>query len=224
MTVKRGRPTAAERASRRLRVARAVAQLLVAEGWDAVTFDRLAAETRVAKRTLYADFGDRAGLVRAAMQRLHGTLDDPPRPERLEDAARDLVAQLLSDEAVGVHRAVIAAAARDPELAAEFYAAGPAQAQERLAALLPEAAVPPDAPAPPAERAAILFAALLGEPHRRRLLGLDPAPHDAAVAAHVDRVLAAFTPRAADPPSPHAPPPRARSSRSSDPADAAATR
>ncbi|MFK4761202.1 TetR/AcrR family transcriptional regulator [Microbacterium sp. ZW T5_45] len=174
MTGKRGRPSAAERLERHERVVDVVIRMLIDHGYDAVTFDRISAEAHVAKRTLYADFGDRSGLVRAAVRRQHPT--DPSAGD-LRAAAIEIIAHLLSDEAIGIHRAIIAAA--DAALAAEFYDEGPARAQRILADRIPD----PDA-------APILFAALLGEPHRRRLLGLSEAPDAAQVEAHVDATLA----------------------------------
>lgn len=175
MTGKRGRPSAAERDERTERVIDVVIRMLVAHGYDAVTFDRIAAEAHVAKRTLYADFGDRPGLVRAAVRRQHPYPADPSA-DGLRAVAIAIVTHLLGDEAIGIHRAIIAAA--DPALAAEFYEEGPARAQRILAELIPD----PNA-------AATVFAALLGEPHRRRLLGLTGVPDAAQVEAHVDATL-----------------------------------
>ena len=73
---------------------------------------------------------------------------------------------LHSDEAIDLHRLVIAEARQFPELASAFYANGPRRYLDVLTELL-------DGDAVTAEH---LFGLLLGEPHRRRLLGLDPAP------------------------------------------------
>ncbi|MGJ0390078.1 TetR/AcrR family transcriptional regulator [Microbacterium sp. CGR1] len=181
MTGKRGRPSAAEASARDERVVDVVIALLTAEGFEALTFDRVAAEAHVAKRTLYGVFGDREGLVRAAIRRQHPYLADAgDGVADLRSACRAILVQLLADEAVGIHRAIIAAAARHPSLAAEFYDDGPRRAQDFLAAHLPtNAEVSPE----------ILFAALLGEPHRRRLLGLVDTPTSAEIDAQVDDVL-----------------------------------
>jgi TetR/AcrR family transcriptional repressor of mexJK operon len=180
VTGKRGRPSAAERAERQERVVDIVVGMLIAHGYDAVTFDRVSAEAHVAKRTLYADFIDRPGLVRAAVRRQHPYLEDAQGGD-LRAVAVAVVSHLLGAEAVGIHRAIIAAA--DPALAAEFYAEGPVRVQALLATLLGDRG---------AALAPTLFTALLGEPHRRRLLGLIEAPDAADVAAHVDGVLEAL--------------------------------
>ncbi|WP_053351496.1 TetR/AcrR family transcriptional regulator C-terminal domain-containing protein [Leucobacter musarum] len=200
MESKRGRPTAADSVERTARVAAVVTRLLTSDGFDALTFDRVAVEARVAKRTLYRDYVDRGGLVRAAVRRLHDAAQtsgpgDPTRtPQPLREYATTLVTTLLSDEAIGVHRAVIAAATRYPEVAAAFYAEGPQRSIEELTALLKSMPNEPSGSSnhPARPTAELLFAALTGEAHRRRLLGLDEAPDDPAIARHAEGVLAAL--------------------------------
>lgn len=184
MPAKRGRPSLAERRERVERVIDVVVDLLSTRGYEAVTFDRVSAEAHVAKRTLYTDFGDRAGLVRAAVQRQHAYVDDAwGSVGDLRAASIAVVAHLLGDEAIAVHRAMVADAASDAALAAEFYDEGPGRAQSFLARFLPaDAVATPD----------LVFTALLGERHRRRLLGLAPTPTADEIAAHVDRTLAAL--------------------------------
>lgn len=184
MTGKRGRPSAAEAVARDERVVDVVIALLADEGFEALTFDRVAADAHVAKRTLYGVFGDRAGLVRAAVLRQHTYLEDSDDGGGdLQSAARAILTHLLGDEAIGIHRAIIAAAALHPTLAAEFYDQGPGRAQRFLASHLPsDATVSSD----------LVFTALLGEPHRRRLLGLAPRPTSTEIEARVDGVLRAL--------------------------------
>lgn len=181
MTGKRGRPSAGEANARDERVVDVVVSLLSDEGFEALTFDRVAADAHVAKRTLYGVFGDRAGLVRAAILRQHAYLGEAgDAGEDLRSACRAILAHLLGDEAIGIHRAIIAAAARHPSLAVEFYDEGPGRAQGFIASHLPADAV---------VTAEFLFAALLGELHRRRLLGLAGPPTPAEIDTHVDGVL-----------------------------------
>lgn len=184
MTGKRGRPSAAESLARDERVVDVVIAILTGEGFEALTLDRVAAEAHVAKRTLYGVFGDRAGLVRAAILRQHAYLEDAGEESAdLRSASRAILAHLLGDEAVGIHRAIISAAVLHPSLAQEFYDEGPGRAQGFLASHLTE-----DAPVSPD----LLFTALLGEPHRRRLLALADPPTEDEIDAQVDAVLRTF--------------------------------
>ncbi|MGN6325420.1 MAG: TetR/AcrR family transcriptional regulator, partial [Pseudolysinimonas sp.] len=64
-----------------------------------------------------------------------------------------------------------------------FYDDGPLSYIAALRSRLPES---------DADRAEALFALLLGEPHRQRLLGLRPAPDRAEAAAHASAALSAL--------------------------------
>ena len=122
--------------------------------------------------------------------------DDPAA--RLHAFGVRLVRLMLSDEAVGLHRLVIGEAARFPELATRHYLNGSQRYIGVLCDLL--AAQPPGTLMLPADgakhdlaaQAEALFTQLLGERHRRRLFGLDPAPADADIDTHVTTTLGRF--------------------------------
>jgi TetR/AcrR family transcriptional repressor of mexJK operon len=167
---KRGRPTGDERAVRREQILDAAIDLFLESGYGGVTLDALAAQARVTKRTIYAYVGDKAAVFEAVVSRLSLEVLPDGRSDGLEALAIRLVMTLHSDVAIGLHRMVIAEASQFPELAAGFYASGPERYMDRLSDVI--AVDMPDS----AVTAEQLFALLLGEPHRRRLLGLEPAP------------------------------------------------
>lgn len=177
---RRGRPPAHEQAARDARIVAVAAQLFVDVGFHAASLDAIAQEAGVTKRTIYERIGDKPALLRAAVIDVHGYLDVVARD--LRHACTLVATALLADRAVGLHRAAVAVALDDPAISRAFYDAGPLTAQRYLAAHL----------AGDESRAEHLFAALLGEPHRRRLLGIDPEPTDAALDAHVTAVLERF--------------------------------
>lgn len=190
---KRGRPTETERAHRLDDILDAAVRLFVDEGFEPVTLDRIAAAAHVTKRTIYTYLGDRTEVFLAAVERLgERTLREAESADGLEQLAPKIVHTLHSDDAVGLHRLVIAESRRFPELAERFYEEGP---RRYIAAI--EARLPPDDGGADHGRAEALFALLLGEPHRQRLLGLRPAPDAAASAAHARAALerARITPR-----------------------------
>jgi TetR/AcrR family transcriptional repressor of mexJK operon len=156
-------------------------------GYGGSTLDELATAAQVTKRTLYTYFGDKAGLFTAMVRELGAAVshDAVWDDDTLETLATRIVSRVHSDELVGLHQLVIAESARFPELAKILYLNGDARHIERLAGHL-RAERGPDSE----ELAEPLFSLLLGEKHRRRLLGIDPAPSLAEAAAHAAAALA----------------------------------
>jgi AcrR family transcriptional regulator len=181
---KRGRPTGAERAARRERILDAAVSAFAARGFGGTSLDDVAATAGVTKRTLYVDVGDKAALFTAAVEREHDRIRAVTlqSPHALLSASTEIVHVLHSDRAVALHRAVIADAPGFPELAERFYETGPGHSIAVLERALPDQPLAHD-------RATALYSLLLGERHRRRLLGLDPAPTRAQAAHHAAACL-----------------------------------
>lgn len=195
---KRGRPTADERTRRRGRILDAAVDSFAANGFAGSSLDEIAATAGVTKRTIYTDYGDKAAVFDAAVEREHDRIRASAiEGSSLQDVAAELVFVLHSDAAIALHRSVIAEAPRFPELARRFYGAGPGHSIALLARYLPTPDGTPVASANPepaasaaVARAEALYTLLLGERHRRRLLALDPAPSATAAAAHSRACLA----------------------------------
>ena len=184
---KRGRPTADERYRRETEIVAAALGVFLRSGYGASTVDELAAAAQVTKRTLYAYYGDKAGLFAAMVRGLAAavSLDAASDDDTLETLTARIVSRVHSDELVGLHQLVIAESARFPELALILHSSGDARHIARLAEhLRAERGPAAEALAEP------LFSLLLGERHRRRLLGIDPPPTAAQAAAHADAALA----------------------------------
>ena len=184
---KRGRPTADERRARETEILTSALGVFLRCGYGASTVDELAAAAQVTKRTLYAYYGDKAGVFAAMVRHLAAavSLDASRDDDTLETLAARIVSRVHSDELVGLHRLVIAESARFPELALILHANGDARHIARLAEHLRAERGPASEPL-----AEPLFSLLLGERHRRRLLGIDPAPTPAQAAAHANAALA----------------------------------
>lgn len=180
---RRGRPPEAERARRRDDILDAAVRLFVQDGFEPVTLDRIAAAAHVAKRTIYSYIGDRTEVFLAAVERLRERALQLSPSDGLEQLALAIVLTLHSDDAIGLHRLAIGESHRFPDLAVRFYDDGPLSYIAALRSRLPES---------DADRAEALFALLLGEPHRQRLLGLRPAPDRAEAAAHASAALSAL--------------------------------
>jgi AcrR family transcriptional regulator len=186
-TRKRGRPTAAERREREAEILSASLGVFLRFGFGEATVDELATAAKVTKRTLYAYFGDKDALFTAMVKNLAVTvsLDTASDHGTLSSLAGRIVFRVHSDELVGLHRLVIAEADRFPELARVLHSYGDARHIARLAEHIRA-----ERGDPLASLAEPLFSLLLGEHHRRRLLGLDPAPTPEQAAAHANASLA----------------------------------
>ena len=166
-------------------VLQAALDVLVDEGWDAVTHPHVARVAGYSKATLYAHWPDRLALVRDAFARF-GAM---PHADPVGTLREDLVVELRSFRSAMVeHRldralAVLAERAPTvPELApvlAAFVAEGERPLRERLTPLL----------ADPQREAAVLM--LCGAVVHARLLH-GRAPSDLVLSEAVDAVLRAF--------------------------------
>jgi TetR/AcrR family transcriptional regulator, mexJK operon transcriptional repressor len=186
---KRGRPTAAERRAREAQILSTALAVFLQSGFGNATVDELAAAAKVTKRTIYAYFGDKDALFVAMIRDLAVgvSLDAATDTGTLEALAARIILRVHSSELVGLHRLVIAESGRFPELARVLYTNGDARHIARLAEhIRAERGVEYEALAEP------LFSLLLGERHRRRLLGLTPPPTREQAEEHVDWALNAL--------------------------------
>lgn len=188
---KRGRPTEDERVARRSQILDAALTVFLEHGFGRATIGQLAAAAQVTKRTIYSYFGGKSALFAAMVQDLAGTVSSDGTSsvdvDTLESLASRIVYRVHSDELIGLHRLVIAESSRFPELAQTLYEKGDARHVARLAEHL---RLERGEPAP--GRAELLFSLLLGEAHRRRLLGLDPAPSEERAQDHARHALSAL--------------------------------
>src|ERR1700753_3243972 len=96
---KRGRPTADERRARETEIITAALGVFLRTGYGASTVDELAAAAQVTKRTLYAYYGDKAGLFGAMVTDLAAAVSlDATSDDTLETLAARIVRRLHSGE------------------------------------------------------------------------------------------------------------------------------
>ncbi len=127
---------------------KAAERQFLATGFESVTMDSIAAESGVAKQTLYSYFGSKRELflelVSARTKAATASvLGDTPIPDRdsdpravLHDVLCAQLKTVLTPSLLALRRLVIGEATRSPELAVSLYEHGPSRAIAKLAAML----------------------------------------------------------------------------------------
>lgn len=193
------------RAKRQAILAAAERQFL-AEGYESVTMDSIAAESGVAKQTLYRHFGSKRALfldlvttqTMAAGRRAHADhpLIDADTDVRSTLAARleTQLATVLAPQLLSLRRLVIGEQGRFPELAAALHEHGPSHAIRVLAGMLREFDARGLLTVPDPEASATqLNWLVMGEPvNAAMLLGDDAVPSRAEQRRHVAHALDLF--------------------------------
>ena len=129
------------------RILDAATDLFLANGYGATSIEAVAQRVRISKRTFYHRFDDKPALFAAVVHRIIEGLRPPANVPLIEGA--DLTAMLerlaglilraaLSDQAIALHRLVVAQSARFPELAAVVARAGATEEGVQLIAGLLE--------------------------------------------------------------------------------------
>jgi AcrR family transcriptional regulator len=141
-----GRQTAKSRSDERRQAILDIAgELFTQEGYAAASMSAIAARLGGSKGTLYNYFTSKTELFAAYMaeacvansEALFGTTDDEtPIREALRRIGTGFLTFILREDAMSVHRLVIAEAQRFPELGQAFYEAGPKQSTAKLSAWL----------------------------------------------------------------------------------------
>ena len=201
-----GRPKDLEKRAAILNVAK---RLFTTQGFDATSMDAIAAAAGVSKLTVYSHFQDKERLFAAAVECVCAEqmpaeifLADLKGPIRkqLVTIAKAFFALITSDEAVAVHRTIVANARQSPKLAELFWEAGPKRTQRAFESFLREEVQGGTLDIPDLHRAATQFFCLLkGELHARMEFGccgqVGEQEIDDHIEATVDFFLRAYTPR-----------------------------
>ena len=201
-----GRPKDLEKRAAILNVAK---RLFTTQGFDGTSMDAIAAAAGVSKLTVYSHFQDKARLFAAAVECVCAEqmpaeifLADLKGPIRkqLVTIGKAFFALITSEEAVAVHRTIVANARQSPKLAELFWEAGPKRTQRAFESFLRDEVQAGTLDIPDLHRAATQFFCLLkGELHARMEFGccgqVTEQEIDDHVNATVDFFLRAYTPR-----------------------------
>lgn len=197
-----GRPRKNEEDLRREQLLEEAVRLFGEHGFGGLSLETIAREARVSLRTIYTQFGGKAGLFSAAVRRYSdffvAALPVDPNAEAsldtvLADFAREYLYRLTRPELLRLRAQFLAEASRFPELAREFYSQGPERTLDHLArffALQQQAGT--IAAADPLFLAGQFVSALRGERFQRLQFGLDPVPTPEVVAVWAREAVSLF--------------------------------
>jgi TetR/AcrR family transcriptional repressor of mexJK operon len=126
-------------------ITRAASEMFLAEGFERASLDQIAHRAGVSKQTIYSHFADKEALFKAICVELTEKLTIPLRQPREKSAdlrsvliklGDDALVMMLHPASLDLHRLVMNAAARFPELGRTAYEAGAARMIDDLATLL----------------------------------------------------------------------------------------
>ena len=126
-------------------ITRAASEMFLSEGFDRASLDQIAQLAGVSKQTIYSHFADKEALFKAICTELTETLTIPLRktlPAQgslrtiLLRLGEDTLALMLRPASLDLHRLVMNAAARFPELGRAAFEAGATRMIDDLSALL----------------------------------------------------------------------------------------
>ena len=201
-----GRPKDLEK---RAAILQAAKRLFVTQGFDGTSMDAIAAAAGVSKLTVYSHYQDKERLFVAAVECVCqeqmpseiflADLKGPIRKQLLT-IARAFFALITSEDAIAVHRTIVANAQQSPKLGLLFWEAGPKRTQEAFQAFLRAEVAAGKLDIPDVARAAMQFFCLLkGECHARMEFGCGEPFTSREVDEHlnatVDLFLRAYAPR-----------------------------
>lgn len=196
--VKCGRPCKGDEQQSRDRLLDAAQQLFLEHGYGKLSMETIARDARVSLRTIYSQFGGKAGLFGALIgrcsDRFIGSLcDKAPMEDALIGFARQFLYQITRPDVVRMRAILIGESPRFPDLATQFYEQGPKRTLAHLAEffrLQQRAGVISDIDA---EFLADQFiSAVRGERMQRLQLGLEPTPDETEIESWVQSAVRLF--------------------------------
>lgn len=166
--------------------------LFLSEGFQNTSMDRVAAEAKVTKQTVYRYFPSKAELFKAVLMRLSPegrdySFGDGNVREELEAFARSFVVLHLTEERLGLFRLIISESAQVRELGETFFESAPSARKKSLSKYISEK-LKTDVP----NKDADIFSAMLLYVRNSILMGVSAIPDADWIAAHCSYVTELF--------------------------------
>src|SRR5277367_2549777 len=189
-------------AEKRAEILRAARPILLRDGLGGTTLDRVAAEGRISKMTLYRHFPSKEalfeGLVTAMCEQMREDLEnatsaavdqaagEQPAANRLAGELRAFTSALIEPDALALYRLIVADGWRFPGLARVFDQSGMRVIRRRIAALLETGGVPANESK---QVAGEVVALALGDAYQRAVLGIVEEGDGEAFAQQIDAAV-----------------------------------
>jgi TetR/AcrR family transcriptional regulator, mexJK operon transcriptional repressor len=171
---------------KREKILEAAAQLFLKNGYDGVSIDEITRRVGGSKTNVYSYFGGKEGLFIAVVESVLGATLEPlrtikvselPLEQALNALGRTFLDLILDEQALALHRLIVAESVRFPRLGRVWFAAGPESAYGAVEAYFEEqqraGRLKPGNP----RRAAALFLDMMTfDVHHRTLLQVSPQP------------------------------------------------
>lgn len=137
MKVKCGRPAKGCESLSRDRVLDSALKLFLEHGYGQLNMDAIARDAHVSLRTIYGQFGGKAGLFGALIRRCSDQFADTLTPDAgpesaLTAFAKDFLFRISRPDVVRMRAILIGEALQFPDLATQFYQQGPQNTLTRL--------------------------------------------------------------------------------------------
>ncbi|OAI06250.1 TetR family transcriptional regulator [Methylomonas methanica] len=196
--IKCGRPCKGDEQQSRDRLLDAALQLFLENGYGNLSMETIARDARVSLRTIYSQFGGKAGLFGALIRRCSdqfiGSLsDDCELEEALTIFARQFLFRITRPDVLRMRAILIGESPRFPDLATQFYEQGPRRTLGLLAQFFmrhQQAGRIIDMD--PYFLADQFISAVRGERLQRLQLGLEPTPDETEIDAWVRQSVGLF--------------------------------
>jgi len=200
--VKCGRPRKGEELLSRDRLLDTAFSLFLDHGYGNLSLETIAREAQVSMRTIYSQFGGKAGLFGAVIRRCSDqfvtrlseehVLERAPE-EALTSFAKQFLHSITRPDVVRVRAILIGESLRFPDLATQFYEQGPQRTLDHLTQFFArQQQAGHFAARDPHFLADQFLSALRSERFQKLQLGLDPTPDEAEIDIWVRQTIDLF--------------------------------
>lgn len=200
--IKCGRPRKGEESLSRDRLLDSAIKLFLEYGYGNLCLETIAKDARVSMRTIYSQFGGKAGLFGAVIKRcsdrfVTALAEDNELADRPEEAltafAKDFLYCITKPDSVRIRSILIGESQRFPDLATQYYEQGPQRTLLHLSQFFArQQQVGHFAAMDPHFLADQFLGALRGERFQKLQLGLEPTPSEAEIETWARQTTALF--------------------------------